>query len=215
MKILAFPERYFERGELRQLRILAARQLIDEAIKAGYGKSPEDFTVRDIIFGDANSTDIADVYVKTATVAGQEEWMEAAADLTAGDLKQVTNLTYVVQPSKIIGIYGFQDYSIVKDLTGVRYKRGAETLLFVEPESMYLEATAALQPSWPAAMLLVDIDQQAMLTPGTLMWRDGEIVVIEQNHHTAAARQVIHYALICEHKGDKQNDTRARGGKGA
>jgi len=193
--------------ERRSVRIKAAQYLLTKYCK-DYNADPADVLVRDALEAtptDANVPDFRDIAQRTAVVVGPPGsafWGQAAADLVANTLSRVTSATIAVKDKTLIGIYGFLDNSAVLDLNAMRYLRGRETLLFVTPQQVHGNLTSLSSSGKMMGMMFIDIDQP-QLTPGVLVWKEGQIVGIEQSHRAAAARDVVQFALVAEIAGEQ------------
>jgi len=187
----------------KEYRILAyenaMRQVIDNMIKQKIVNTPEEIAVRELVPGDeTNATDFVDLDFKTKQTTGMEFWAEDSSDLTAGDLSAVLTANEKVPDNKVIAVFGFYDKTPDPDLTGIRLKRGSDTLDFWEVEHCYIGDE-------PGGMCF-KIDK-GQFVPYAIVWVQNDPISIEMNFKSAADKFVGLYALIGERYGEQISKT--------
>lgn len=198
-QIACIPMGDMSPAERRMFHVRAWRAFEDKASKE-LGMAKSAMTIRDAILGESTtpSPDWYDLKTKTYQVAKQEFWAQDAADLTAYTLGNTLDTTYVLPTATACAIYGFVDLSTTKDLTGINYFRGAESLLFIEPEKCYGD------PNAPDGGFLVDTNDETGMTPALMFWKQNDNVQIKHNFKAAADRFVVHLAIWAESAGKRQ-----------
>jgi hypothetical protein len=175
-----------------QLRLQAMRACVQKAIEQGIAKTRKDLIVREIVPGDlSDATDFVDFDFKTAATTGEEEWTEASADLTAGDLSSVVVSGQVINDETLLGIYGFTDLTPAPDMTMMGFYKGSEVKDIWEVEHCYANA--------PYGGINVDENGNAVV----LIWEPKDPFNVKQNHKSAANKNVVWLGFVVEKLGKR------------
>ena len=148
--MVLYPVQELDRKFIQRIKDATKLKLLEKATN-GWKKSPGDFVIREVIFGDSTVTDVYDIEPKTAVTAGIPQWAFDAADLTADDLSSVVKAGEELDDGVWIGFYGYYDLSCEgSELTGaadtpvssgpitaVEFVRGSSTLDFWKTEHLY------------------------------------------------------------------------------
>lgn len=198
VQIACLPWGDFSQSERRLLHLRAWNTFEAYASKA-LNIAVEGLTVRDAILGDTSSTDWYDLKTKTSTTAGQEYWNQAAADISAAnDLLAQLDTTYTLPTGTALAFYGFVDLSTVRDLEGLRVNRGAESLLFVEPEKCYGD------PNAPDGGFFVLTQPEDGLTAAPLTFKANDQPQLYMAFKASGAvRNVVMLAIVAESAGKR------------
>jgi hypothetical protein len=166
-----------------------ALQRATELIK---GVTRKDLIIREIVPGDeSDATDFVDFDFKTAATTGQEEWTEASADLTAGDLSSVIATGETINDDTVLAIYGFVDLTPSPDMTMAAFYKGSEVKDIWEVEHCYAQA--------PYGGINMDENGNVVV----LVWGPKDPFNIKQNHKSAANKNVVYLGFVVEKLGKR------------
>ena len=176
--------------ERRRLYLMALQKTIAFAVKV-LGMPASQLAIRSISPGDPNAVDasLIDVAFKTKAVSKEEAWIEAAADLTANALSEVTAPGFQVAENTVISVYGFVDLTPNPDLTLIALFNGKENLYTDQVEHCYVER--------PYGGVFVRSNGE----PVMCYWRPKDFLSWKMAFKSATDKNVVLLGFVVEPKG--------------
>lgn len=139
------PVQEMTREKIREIYDRAVRGLYTMIVEDGHANSLQDaeskFYIRPFCGVDESAAtdsygDI-DIIDSGSSLSGEEHWVQQAADITAGDLKNMITAGEVVADKKYVALFGIADRTANSSLLSATFGDGSGNLDFMELQHLY------------------------------------------------------------------------------